>query len=197
MTSEQAAAWTTAVFTAIQAIVVAGALVVAAYEWVGHERQSETAQRDAVLKLYSDQPSGADEARTFVRNYVICKWIVAPEGSHKQVVGATAEDVTHCNPWINTSETDVLLKTAPLERILDRVYLCVEAGVCNTPLSRKLFCSDALWLQRRDHIIKYGRSDVHYPEFAKSCPAEPDSLEIVHGDNTPTPQTPSTSKPAD
>jgi hypothetical protein len=178
--SEQIATWVIAIATAVQTLAVTGALIIAAFEWRGHEQQSDIDKRNAVLKIYSEQSEQVSAARQFLITSIGCHEI-----GQRTEPNYDRSRHKECRNNIY-SPSDLIDRTAPLQNLVDRIHLCVIADVCHKELAFKLFCGDAAYLERRnlitDQLMLIFRPDPvvnpllgfflfepHYISFIKSC----------------------------
>jgi hypothetical protein len=163
--SEQIAAWVTALATAVQTIVVTGALVIAVKEWKRHEDQIAASQLDAVVKIYTEASQSA--ARVFLHNYTSCRSLYLSDELKQKYADLAAL----CARFVAYDESTVFSKSASIEQTLNNVQLCNFAGVCNSYLSQRLFCGDAFLIELRDAYFQtrtyYGHE---YANFAQECP---------------------------
>jgi hypothetical protein len=181
--SEVIAAWITAVATAVQTAAVTAALFVAAREWIGHEHQSQTAKRDAILKLYAEQPKDVSDARNYASKYTRCHILARilnpdPTSPEKKML-----DECRTEGVLSKSAAAVSSETEPLERMISRIQLCVRADICDQTLARQLFCDDGNLLRQRDRIFLDRRLQFYsgqYVDFVLGCPEF--RLEVVPRD---------------
>jgi hypothetical protein len=148
---------------------VTAALFVAAREWIGHEHQSQTAKRDAILKLYAEQPKEVSDARNYASKYRRCHILARllnPTFPAKKML-----DECRTEGVLSKSAAAIFSETEALERMISRIQLCVKADVCDQMLAQQLFCDDGNLLRQRDRIFRDTQFySGQYVDFVLGCP---------------------------
>jgi hypothetical protein len=133
MTSELRAQWITAIATALQTLAVVATLGVAAVEYFGHKRQDVRTEREAVIKLFTEEPSEVQRARSLAELLNDCI-VENKKDPSKGFPGCP-------NPF--PSDFEAKRQLAPLITYLGRVSVCRRTGICEIELSSDLYCTDA------------------------------------------------------
>lgn len=126
--------WVTAIATTLQTIAVVATLLVAAIEYYGHTKQDQRTEREAVIKLFTDEPPEIQHLRDVAGLLHAC--IIEKRDD-------PANGFDSC-PKPFPSGSDAVKQLTPLIDYLGRVSLCRETGVCDLELSSALYCTDAV-----------------------------------------------------
>jgi hypothetical protein len=148
LTADQWAAWTTAIFTAIQAMVVIGALLVAFFEWRGHQHEDAVKRREASTKLFLDQPDAVTAARETAKRDKTCRNLTS------EPVDAMIKFLCDQYETDNASNARTPFeRIQPLREYLAKIELCMQNEICDRQLTSKLFCPDVQLLATFDQSI--------------------------------------------
>jgi hypothetical protein len=123
--------WVLAIATALQTIAIIATLAVAYREWSSHELASKQAKIDNVLKLYSDEPTAVSDARVAIAKH-----------SGALVCMKMSPDML-CKKELDEQSPKLFQSAWPMLTRIAKVSACVDAGLCEAEMARKLFCGDA------------------------------------------------------
>jgi len=143
--------WITALATAVQTIVISVTLIVAYFEWKGHEAAHEDEKVREVIRIYNDGLKDAANEASFVASV---ENLSSCHALRDRLDRAPAADPVHkdlqpvfdlsCSNTEEISESQIAEQAPHMVERLNKLALCLDMKQCDSQLSARLFCDDGV-----------------------------------------------------